>query len=98
MRLIYTLTDATRRGCAAAIALSCLAAANAAAGPSATVSPVIISAATFPQPLAQALPSVSVITRVQIEQSGIHNLTTLLTRVAGVQITANGGPRQPATT
>ena len=59
---------------------------------------VVISAATFPQTLSQALPSVSVITREQIEQSGVKNLTTLLQRVAGVQITSNGGPGQPATT
>ena len=62
------------------------------------VSPVVISASTFPQPLAQALPSVNLITRRQIAQSGVKNLTTLLQRVAGVQITASGGPGQPATT
>ncbi|EQD28073.1 secreted protein, partial [mine drainage metagenome] len=42
-----------------------------------SVSTVVISAATFPQALAQTLPTVSVITRVQIEQSGVKNLTTL---------------------
>ena len=63
-----------------------------------SVSTVVISAATFPQPLAQALPTVSVITRVQIKRSGVKNLTTLLQRVAGVQITSNGGPGHTATT
>ena len=63
-----------------------------------SVSTVVISAATFPQALAQTLPTVSVITRVQIEQSGVKNLTTLLQRVAGVQITSNGGPGHTATT
>lgn len=62
------------------------------------VSTVVISAATFPQPLAQTLPTVSVLTRVQIEQSGVQNLATLLQRVAGVQITSNGGPGHTATT
>ncbi len=61
------------------------------------LAPVVISAATFPQTLAQALPSVSVLTRAQIEQSGVKNLTTLLQRVAGVQITSNGGPGHTAT-
>lgn len=56
--------------------------------------PVVVSATGYPQPLAQALPSVSVITREQIEQSGAQNLTTLLQQVAGVQVTSNGGPGQ----
>ena len=71
--------------------------ATAADGPSG-MSTIVVSAATFPQPLAQALPTVSVITRVQIEQSGVKNLATLLQRVAGVQITSNGGPGHTATT
>ncbi len=62
-----------------------------------SVPTVVISAATFPQPLAKTLPNVSVITRVQIEQSGVKNLTTLLERVAGVQITSNGGPGHTST-
>jgi vitamin B12 transporter len=61
------------------------------------VATVVIAAATFPQPLAQTLPTVSVLTRVQIEQSGVQNLATLLQRVAGVQITSNGGPGHTAT-
>ncbi len=69
-----------------------------AAGAPNAVSTVVISAATFPQTLPHTLPSVSVITRAQIERSGVKNLTTLLQRVAGVQITSNGGPGQPATT
>lgn len=62
------------------------------------VAPVVISAAAFPQPLNQTLPTVSVITRKQIRRSGVKNLTTLLQRIAGVQVTASGGPGQPATT
>ena len=71
-------------------------AATAADGPSG-MSTIVVSAATFPQTLAQALPTVSVITRVQIEQSGVKNLATLLQRVAGVQITSNGGPGHTST-
>ncbi len=83
----------------APVILACLAASPAvAAGFSGNEPAVVISAATFPQTLAQALPSVSVITRTQIEQSGVKNLTTLLQQIAGAQITSNGGPGQPATT
>ncbi len=60
--------------------------------------PVVVSAATFSQPLSQALPSTSVITRRQIVNSGASNLTTLLQRIAGVQLTFNGGPGQTSTT
>lgn len=60
----------------------------------ATLAPVVVSATGYPQPLASALPSVSVITREQIEESGAQNLTTLLQQVAGVQVTSNGGPGQ----
>ena len=56
--------------------------------------PVVVSAATYAQPLGAALPSVSVLTREDIESSGARNLTTLLRQVAGVQITSAGGPGQ----
>jgi len=82
---------------ALALALRLLGPAAAAELPGA-VTPVVISATTFPQPLAQTLPTVSVISRKEIKDSGAKNLTTLLQRVAGVQITASGGPGQPATT
>ncbi len=59
-----------------------------------TLAPVVVSATGYPQPLSSALPSVSVITREQIEESGAQNLTTLLQQVAGVQVTSNGGPGQ----
>ena len=88
----------TPRALRAGLCCLWLAATPAWAGSPSDVSTVVISAATFPQALTKALPSVSVITRAQIEQSGVKNLTTLLQRVAGVQITANGGPGQPATT
>lgn len=56
--------------------------------------PVVVSASGYPQSLSSALPSVSVITREQIEESGAQNLTTLLQQAAGVQVTSNGGPGQ----
>ena len=56
--------------------------------------PVVVSASTYAQPLSAALPSVSVLTREDIETSGAHNLSTLLRQMAGVQITSAGGPGQ----
>ena len=62
-----------------------------------TLPPVVVSAATYPQPLSSALPSVSVITREQISESGAQNITTLLQQIAGVQLTSNGGPGHTST-
>lgn len=76
-------------------ALSCAAAhAQLAPGNAPLLPPVVVSATGYPQPLSTALPSVSVITREQIEDYAAQNLTTLLQQVAGVQVTSNGGPGQ----
>ncbi len=77
--------------------LAAVAAPAIAAATSGVLSTVVISAATFPQTQAQALPSVSVLTRRQIKRSGVKNLATLLQRVAGVQIVSTGGPGHTAT-
>lgn len=80
---------------ATALGSTTLAAHAQTAVPDATaLPPVVVSATGYPQALSQALPSVSVITREQIEASGAQNLTTLLQQVAGVQVTSNGGPGQ----
>ena len=85
----------SRGALAMALAASSLAAqAQAESGGATALPPVVVSATGYPQPLSQALPSVSVITREQIEESGAQNLTTLLQQVAGVQVTSNGGPGQ----
>lgn len=84
-----------RTALAAAISLAGLnAQAQTAPADATTLPPVVVSATGYPQPLADALPGVSVITREQIEQSGAQNLTALLQQVAGVQVTSNGGPGQ----
>ena len=96
-------SDDTRRAVGAfhvslvVLSLAALATPAIAADSPSGLSTVVISAATFPQPLTQALPSVSVLTRVQIERSGEKNLSTLLQRIAGIQITSNGGPGHSAT-
>ncbi|WP_297913929.1 TonB-dependent receptor [Thiomonas sp.] len=74
--------------------LGAFACAGAQAQSAVVLPPVVISASTYAQPLSAALPSVSVLTRRDIEDSGAHNLTTLLRQVAGVQITSSGGPGQ----
>ena len=70
--------------------------AQSAPSEAAALPPVVVSATGYPQSLAKALPSVSVITREQIEQSGAQNLVTLLQQVAGVQVATNGGAGQPS--
>ncbi len=62
----------------------------------AALAPVVVSATGFTQPLADALPSVSVIDRAQIVASGARYVDTLLQQVAGVQIASNGGAGQSA--
>ncbi|MFZ5488633.1 MAG: TonB-dependent receptor domain-containing protein [Pseudomonadota bacterium] len=94
-RLSTTITPWTKTALAVALSLMALDASAQTSLPAATsLPPVVVSATGYPQPLSQALPSVSVITREQIEQSGAQNLTTLLQQVAGVQVTSNGGPGQ----
>ncbi|MGA8010333.1 MAG: TonB-dependent receptor [Thiomonas sp.] len=80
---------------AASLGLAALSAhAQTAMPDAAALPPVVVSATGYPQPLSDALPSVSVITREQIEQRGAQNLTTLLQQIAGVQVATNGGPGQ----
>ncbi len=56
-----------------------------------SLGPVIVSAARIAQPLAEALPDTSVITREDIERSQAPDLLTLLARQPGVEIAQLGG-------
>lgn len=56
------------------------------------INPVVISAARLPQPLSDVLPSVSVITRQEIEKSQSPTLADLLQGEAGFEFGRNGGP------
>ena len=58
----------------------------------AILAPVVVSAARLEQPLIDALPHTTVISRADIERAQVVDLRTLLQREAGVQTTANGGP------
>lgn len=53
--------------------------------------PVVITASRIEQPLVDALPSVSVITRDEIERAAAPDLLTLLARLPGVEIAQLGG-------
>lgn len=53
--------------------------------------PVVVSAARVEQPLADALPATSVITREDIERSLAPDLSSLLARLPGVEIAQLGG-------
>jgi len=53
--------------------------------------PVIVSASRMEQPLSQVLPSVSVITREDIDRSQVNNLADLLHGESGFEFARNGG-------
>ena len=56
------------------------------------VNPVVISASRMEQPLSSVLPSVSVITREDIDRSQAPSLADLLQGEAGFEFGRNGGP------
>lgn len=56
-----------------------------------TLDTVVVTASRVPQPLAEALPHTTVITREDIARAQVPDLPTLLSREAGLQFTANGG-------
>ena len=56
------------------------------------INPMVISASRIEQPLSQALSSVSVITRAEIEKSQAPSLADLLQGEAGFEFGRNGGP------
>lgn len=56
------------------------------------VNPMVISAARIEQPLSEVLPSVSVITRAEIEKSQAMTLADVLQGEAGFEFGRNGGP------
>ena len=56
------------------------------------INPVVISASRVEQPLSQALTSVSVITRQDIDKSQAPSLAELLQGEAGFEFGRNGGP------
>ena len=58
------------------------------------VNPLVVSATGYQQPLSNVLPSVSVITREDIERSQAPTVADLLQGEPGVEIARNGGPGQ----
>jgi len=56
------------------------------------LNPVVVSAARVEQPLADVIPSLTVISREEIERSGAPTLIDLIQGEAGVEIGRNGGP------
>jgi vitamin B12 transporter len=56
------------------------------------LNPVVVSATRMAQPLSDVLPSVSVITRQEIEQSQALSLADLLQGESGLEFGRNGGP------
>ncbi|MBU6142610.1 MAG: TonB-dependent receptor [Betaproteobacteria bacterium] len=57
-----------------------------------SLNPVVVSAARFEQPLSDVIPSVSVISRQEIERSQALDLASFLSGEPGFEISRNGGP------
>jgi len=60
--------------------------------PIAQLADVTVTATRSLEPLAQVMADVTVISSAQIEHSGVDTLPQLMSRVAGVQVSQNGGP------
>ena len=74
------------------LALACASAGGCAlAQPVSTLAPVIVTATGFEQKLSDVIPSVSVITRDQIDRSGALSLSDLVMGEPGVEVGRNGG-------
>lgn len=58
----------------------------------ATLEPVVVSAARIEQPLSEVLPSLTVITREEIERAQAPTLIELLQGEPGIELSRNGGP------
>ncbi|WP_343662058.1 TonB-dependent receptor [Ralstonia sp.] len=56
------------------------------------LNPTVVTASRGEQPLSDALPHTTVISRADIERSQAPDAVTLLRREAGIEITQNGGP------
>ncbi|KHK57524.1 TonB-dependent receptor [Ralstonia sp. A12] len=56
------------------------------------LNPTVVTASRSEQPLSDALPHTTVITRADIERSQAPDAVTLLRREAGIEIAQNGGP------
>ncbi|MGY8526058.1 TonB-dependent receptor domain-containing protein [Paracidovorax citrulli] len=65
--------------------------AHAQAAPAASLAPVVVSASRTAEPLEEALPHTTVITRQDIDNSQAPDLRSLLRTQAGVELTTNGG-------
>jgi vitamin B12 transporter len=80
---------------AVALAAGAIAAVGAAAqvpAKSATLEPVVVTAARGPQPIVDVLAEVTVIGAEEIARSGADSLVQLLQRQPGMEIAQNGGP------
>lgn len=56
------------------------------------LNPTVVTASRSEQPLSDALPHTTVISRADIERSQAPDAVTLLRREAGIEIAQNGGP------
>ena len=76
----------------AAVASGAAIAQPASPSATATLEPVVVTAARSPQPIADLLADLTVINAAEIQRSGAQSLPQLLQRQPGVEVTINGGP------
>jgi len=79
------------RGCATAAALVFLVPFTATSQPASELPRTVVTPSRLNQPLTDALPATSVITREEIDRRQIEDLVSLLARETGVQFAAPGG-------
>lgn len=85
------------RSAVVSAALACVCVAHAADDKSAdSLAAVVVTATRSPQPLAESLADVTLITRDEIARQGYGDLATLLSYQAGIEISRNGGPASTA--
>jgi vitamin B12 transporter len=80
------------RGFVPALSVLSLAVAASVQAQGIEINPVVVSATRMEQPLSEVLPSVSVITRRDIEKSQAPTLADLLQGEAGIEFSRTGGP------
>jgi vitamin B12 transporter len=85
MKLLFVSTRAAALSLALAAACSCALA-------QATLQEITVTASRIEQRVQDALPATTLITRADIERAQTPDLPTLLRRVAGLEVSQNGGP------
>ncbi|RZT97655.1 TonB-dependent receptor plug domain-containing protein [Rivibacter subsaxonicus] len=90
-------TRLSRLGCAVALCCASISSIAADADASSTLRPVVVTGLIAPRTLGSEFAATSVITREDIERSGVRDLPSALSRLGVVQLEQLGGPGTLAT-